>query len=79
MDQPTLADPRSWPRIGSADPVRRFVGRRLTGPLPDESTILHFRHLLEKHSLGQGLLDEINAHLDSQGLRLRREPSWTPA
>ena len=26
---------------------------------------------MEKHSLGQGLLEEINAHLDSQGQRLR--------
>ena len=29
------------------------------------------RHLLERHELGKGLLDEINAHLESQGLRLR--------
>ena len=54
-----------------SEPVRRFAGLKLSGPLPDESTILHFRHLLENHSLGQGLLEEINAHLDSQGLRLR--------
>ena len=38
---------------------------------PDETTILNFRHLLERHNLGQGLLEEINAHLESQGLRLR--------
>ena len=54
-----------------SDPVRRFVGLKLSGSLPDETTILNFRHLLERHKLGQGLLDEINAHLDSQGLRLR--------
>ena len=51
--------------------MRRFVGLKLSGALPDETTILHFRHLLEKHSLGQGLLQEINAHRESQGLRLR--------
>ena len=39
--------------------------------MPDETTILNFRHLLERHELGKGLLDEINAHLESQGLRLR--------
>ena len=38
-----------------SDPVRRFVGLNLSGPLPDETTILNFRHLLEKHKLGQGL------------------------
>ena len=47
------------------------MGLKLTGPLPDETTILNFRHLLEKHNLGQVLLEEINAHLESQGLKLR--------
>ena len=51
--------------------MRRFLGLNLSGPLPDETTILNFRHLLENHKLGQGLLDEINAHLEFQGLRLR--------
>ena len=49
----------------------RFVGLKLYGALPDETTILNFRHLLERHSLGQGLLEEINVHLESQGLKLR--------
>ena len=53
------------------EPVRRFVGLRLSAALPDETTILHFRHLLEKHRLGEGLLAEINAHLARRGLRLR--------
>ena len=47
------------------------MGLKLTGPLPGETTVLHFSHLLEKHHLGQGLLEEINAHLESQGLKLR--------
>ena len=51
--------------------MRRFVGLRLSGPLPDETTILNFRHLLEEHALGQSLFEEINRHLESQGLRLR--------
>ncbi len=51
--------------------VRRFAGLRLSGPLPDETTILNFRHLLEKHSLSMGLFQEINDHLESQGLRLQ--------
>ena len=54
-----------------AESVRRFVGLRLSGPLPDETTILNFRHLLEERRLGQGLMEEINRHLASQGLRLR--------
>ena len=54
-----------------AESVRRFVGLRLSGPLPDETTILNFRHLLEERQLGEGLMKEINRHLASQGLRLR--------
>ncbi len=33
-------------------------------------TILKFRHLLEKHGLGEGLFAEINAHLVSLGQRV---------
>ena len=47
------------------------MGLSLSEALPDETTILNFRHLLERHELGKGLLEEINAHLESQGLRLR--------
>ena len=54
-----------------AESVRRFVGLRISGPLPDETTILNFRHLLEERRLGEGLMEEINRHLASQGLRLR--------
>ena len=66
-----LSDPGMEDLLYESDPVRRFVGLKLTGPLPGETTILHFRHLLEKRHLGQGLLEEINAHLESQGLKLR--------
>ena len=47
------------------------MGLKLSDPLPGETAILNFRHLLERHNLGQSLLQEINAHLESQGLRLR--------
>ena len=66
-----LSDPGKEDLLYESEPVRQFVGLRLLGPLPDETTILNFRHLLEKQRLGQGPLDEINAHLESQGLKLR--------
>ncbi len=65
-----LSDPGMEDLLYEAEPVRRFVGLRLSEALPDESTILHFRHLLERHQLGQGLFEGIKAHLESQGLRL---------
>ena len=66
-----LSDPGMEDMLYEVESVRRFVGLRLSGPLPDETTILNFRHLLEEHELGQSLFEEINRHLESQGLRLR--------
>ena len=66
-----LSDPGMEDLLYEAESVRRFVGLKLSEALPDETTILNFRHLLEKHGLGQGLLEEIDAHLESRGLRLR--------
>ena len=66
-----LSDPGMEDLLYEAESVRRFVGLKLLEALPDETTILNFRHLLEKHNLGQGLLAEINGHLELQGLRLR--------
>ena len=39
--------------------------------LPDETTILRFRHLLEAHSLSEQMLSTINATLSAQGLMLK--------
>ena len=36
-----------------ADPGRRFVGLSLSEPMPDETTIPRFRHLLERHGQGE--------------------------
>ena len=40
--------------------------------LPDESTILRFRHRLEKHKLADAILAAVNDLLSSQGLLLRQ-------
>ena len=66
-----ISDPGMEDLLYEAESVRRFVGLKLSEALPDETTILNFRHLLGRHNLGQGLFGEINAHLESQGLRLR--------
>ena len=66
-----LSDPGMEDLLYEVESVRRFVGLRLTEALPDETTILNFRHLLERHGLGEGLFEEINAHLASRGHRLR--------
>tara|TARA_R110002074_G_scaffold191565_2_gene357547 strand:- start:2986 stop:3459 length:474 start_codon:yes stop_codon:yes gene_type:complete len=37
----------------------------------DETTILNFRHLLERHALTEVIFAEVNAHLAEQGVTLR--------
>ena len=66
-----LRDPGMEDMLYEVESVRRFVGLRLPGPLPDETTILNFRHLLEEHELGSGLFEEVNRYLESKGLRLQ--------
>ena len=66
-----LSDPGMEDLLYEAESVRRFAGLRMSDALPDETTILNFRHLLERNELGKVLFEEINAHLESQGLRLR--------
>jgi len=38
--------------------------------VPDESTILGFRHLLEKHELGGAMLNTVTQYLESRGIRI---------
>jgi len=52
--------------------LRRFAGLDAgTSRLPDETTILNFRHLLEAHQLAQRLFQEVVSLLTEQGLILR--------
>jgi IS5 family transposase len=66
-----LSDPAIEDMLYEIESVRRFVGLRLSGPIPDETTILNFRHLLEKHELGTKLFEAINQHLADHDLMLR--------
>lgn len=52
--------------------IRRFVGIDLNREaVPDATTLLKFRHLLEAHQLTESIFDAINAHLAERGLFLR--------
>ncbi len=66
-----LSDPAMEDMLYEIESVRRFVGLRLSGPLPDETTILKFRHLLEEHKLGTKLFEAINQHLADNDLMLK--------
>ena len=66
-----LSDPAMEDMLYEIESVRRFTRLNITGPIPDESTILKFRHLLEAHKLGGKLFNEINKHLEDRGLILK--------
>ena len=53
--------------------MRRFAGIALISDrIPDETTILTFRHLLEKHKLGEQIFETVKAHLSSRGMTMRQ-------
>jgi transposase, IS5 family len=46
--------------------MRQFVGIDLgCEPVPDETTVCKFRHLLEEHQLGAQMLGQVNLHLQA--------------
>jgi transposase, IS5 family len=51
--------------------LQRFAGVDLgVAAAPDETTILRFRHLLEKHDLCVQMLDTLNRYLETKGIRI---------
>jgi len=51
--------------------MRRFSGLRLYKKIPDETTILNFRHFIERHKFGKRLFESVQEHLDQKGLKLQ--------
>ncbi|MCE4374021.1 transposase, partial [Xanthomonas hortorum pv. hederae] len=51
--------------------LRRFAQLGGLDNVPDETTILNFRRLLETHGLAARMLDAVNAHLARKGQSLR--------
>src|ERR1700722_19138011 len=67
-----LSDPGVEEALYESTALRRFVGVDLgVAPAPDETTVLRFRHLLERHDLGGLMLDAVNLHLEAKGIRIR--------
>ena len=65
------SDPGMEDDLYEMESLRRCAGLRLGGAIPDETPILNFRHLLERHALGEMWLSRIHQHLAGRGLRLR--------
>ncbi|MGR3388578.1 MAG: IS5 family transposase [Paracoccus sp. (in: a-proteobacteria)] len=67
-----LSDPMAEETLYDSEAMRRFAGIELGDDrIPDETTILNFRHLLERHGLTEALFAEVNRHLADKGITLR--------
>lgn len=66
-----LSDPAVEEAVYDSQAMRRFVGIDLgCEPVPDETTVCRFGHLLEAHDLGRRLFDQVQNHLAESGLQV---------
>jgi IS5 family transposase len=67
-----LSDPAMEDALYDSESMRRFAGIELSeDAIPDESTILRFRHLLEKHCLTQAIFAQVRTLLEQKRLLLK--------
>jgi len=68
-----LADEALEDALYDSQALRGFVGIELNrDPVPDATTVLHFRHWLEQHELTRALFDEVGSMLAERGLLMRQ-------
>ncbi len=66
-----LSDPAVEEALYESLSMRAFVGIDLgREPVPDETTVCKFRHLLERHGLGARIFARVNGYLDRHGLKI---------
>ena len=66
-----LSDPAVEEALYDSAVMRQFAGIDLgREPVPDETTVCKFRHLLEEHQLGGEMLKVVNRHLEGKGVRI---------
>jgi transposase, IS5 family len=67
-----LSDPGAEEALYDIQSMRAFVGLELgRDAIPDETTILNFRHLLERHDLTKAMFEGVAEHLAAKGELLR--------
>jgi len=67
-----LSDPQAEDALYDIESIRRFVGVELgEEAVPDETTILHFRHLLERHRLTERIFAAVRRLLEERRLLLK--------
>ena len=69
----SLSDPAMEEALIEVPTLRRFAGIELISDwIPDETAILSFRDLLEKHELGEQIFETVKAHLSARGMTMRQ-------
>ena len=67
-----LSDPAAEEALYDSEAMRRFAGLELTeDTIPDETSILRFRHLLEEHGLTEAIFAEVKRLLEERRLLLK--------
>lgn len=67
-----LSDPAAEEEIYDRNSFQKFLGvDLLSQKVPDETTILNFRHLLEEHKLQERFFAAVNELLERKGLLMR--------
>jgi transposase, IS5 family len=66
-----MSDPGMEDALYEIQSMRSFANLSLSGTIPDESTILKFRRLLEKNKLGKNIFKVVAKHLSNKGLILK--------
>jgi IS5 family transposase len=67
-----LSDPAAEDALYDSESMRRFAGIELAeDKIPDETTILRFRHLLEEHKLTEQVFAEVRSLLEEKRLLLK--------
>ncbi|MEW5864102.1 MAG: IS5 family transposase [Pseudomonadota bacterium] len=67
-----LSDPQAEDALYDIEPMRRFAGIELAeDQVPDETTILRFRHLLQQHRLAEAIFSQGRKRLEERGLMLK--------
>jgi IS5 family transposase len=68
-----LSDPGMEDALIEVPTILRFAGIDLISDrIPDETTILAFRHLLEKHDLGDQIFEVVKRHLKANGMAMKQ-------
>lgn len=67
----SLSDPAMEDALYEIASMRLFTSLSLDKPIPDHTTIMNFRHLLERNGLGRQIFEEVNNWLTEAGVLVK--------